>query len=154
MADRQLHEQETRFMDLMQRIDRLYEAYAKSKGMSYMSMTVLETIYEHSDDCTQKRICDETHYPKQSVNLIIKSFLTDGYIVLQETPADRRNKQILLTEKGRAYIDETVGKLWQADEAATEELTAPQREELLRLIDKYTRRYESCIRELIDSETP
>lgn len=144
-----VHEQETRFMELMQRIDRLYEEYAKAKGMTYMSMTVLEVIYEHQENCTQKLICQETHYPKQNVNLIVKSFLLDGYILLQELPADRRNKRIVLTEKGHAFAEKMVGELWQVDEAATEALSVSQREKLLKWIDIYTRHYEDGVRRLI-----
>ncbi|MDY3278484.1 MAG: MarR family winged helix-turn-helix transcriptional regulator [Eubacteriales bacterium] len=141
-------------MELMQQIGRLYEDYAKAKGMTYMSMSVLEAIYEHQQGCTQKLICQETHYPKQNVNLIVKSFLLDGYVVLQELPADRRNKQIALTEKGRAYAEEMVGKLWQVDADATEALTASQREELLKLIAIYAGRYEEGVRRLIAESKP
>lgn len=141
-------------MELMQQIDWLYEDYAKAKGMTYMSMSVLEAIYEHQQGCTQKLICQETHYPKQNVNLIVKSFLLDGYVVLQELPADRRNKQIALTEKGRAYAEEMVGKLWQVDADATEALTASQREELLKLIAIYAGRYEEGVRRLMAESKP
>lgn len=152
MAQTHAAEQETRFMELMQRIDRLYEEYARAKGMTYMSMSVLETIYEHPDGCTQKQICEETHYPKQSVNLIVKSFLLDGYVELCEIPADRRNKQIALTEAGRAYADEKVGRLWRIDQDATDCLSAPEREELLRLIGVYAESYEAGVRRLIAEE--
>lgn len=137
-------------MELMQRIDRLYEDYAKAKGMTYMSMSVLEVIYEHQEGCTQKLICQETHYPKQNVNGIVKSFLLDGYLLLQEIPADRRNKQIVLTAEGRAFAEKMVGKLWQVDKAATEALSVSQREELLRLIGLYTQRYEEGLRGLME----
>ena len=60
-------------------MDQAYEDYAKSKGMNYLSLVVLEEIYESGEGCTQKRISDETRYPKQSVNLTVKSFLDDGY---------------------------------------------------------------------------
>lgn len=103
MAELELKGQDARFCEIMQRIGHLYEEYAKSKGMTYMSMCILEAICTHPDNCTQKCICEETHYPKQSVNLIIKSFLQAGYITLEELSADRRNKHIMLTEKGRDY---------------------------------------------------
>ena len=96
-----MEEQNRRCSEMMQKIDRLYENYAKAKGMTYMSMAVLESICSHKENCTQKMICEETHYPKQSVNLIVKSFWKEGYITLEELPEDRRNKRILLTEKGR-----------------------------------------------------
>lgn len=84
MPDNTMHQQEQRFCDLMQRIDRLYAVYAKARGMTYMSMTVLECICTHRANCTQKLICEETHYSKQSVNLIIKSFWQECLVALEE----------------------------------------------------------------------
>lgn len=108
MAELERKGQDARFCEIMQRIGHLYEEYAKSKGMTYMSMCILEAICTTPDNCTQKCICEETHYPKQSVNLIVKSFWQAGYITLEEMPADRRNKRIILTEKGQDYAARTV----------------------------------------------
>lgn len=146
MAELELKGQDARFCEIMQRIGHLYEEYAKSKGMTYMSMCILEAICTHPDNCTQKCICEETHYPKQSVNLIIKSFLQAGYITLEELSADRRNKHIILTEKGRDYAARTVTPLWKIDEGATQCLTADQREDLLRLLSIYARAYEDGVK--------
>lgn len=146
MAELERKGQDARFCEIMQRIGHLYEEYAKSKGMTYMSMCILEAICTHPDNCTQKRICEETHYPKQSMNLIIKSFLQAGYVTLDELPADRRNKHIILTEKGRDYAARTVTPLWKIDEESTRCLTAAQREELLRLLSVYAAAYEDGVK--------
>ena len=150
MPDKMTQEQEQRFYDLMQKIDRLYETYARARGMTYMSMTVLESICTLQDGCTQKRICEETHYPKQSVNLIVKAFWQEGYVSLEELTEDRRNKRIVLTEKGRAYAEQSVGELWRIDEHAAAQLTDSQREELLRLLTIYTGAYEQGMRAAIE----
>ena len=137
MKSEVLQKQEARFMEKLQSIDRTYEAYAKAKGLSYMSLEILEYILEYPDNCTQKRICALTHYPKQSVNLVIKSFWQDGYVELNECSADRRNKRILLTERGKKYAGEMVAPLWRADEKATKALSDSERDILLRLLEKY-----------------
>ncbi len=147
MAELEMNAQDARFCEIMQKIDHLYEEYAKSRGMTYMSLCVLEAICTHPDSCTQKLICEESHYPKQSVNLIVKSFLQAGYITLEELPADRRNKRIVLTAKGQDYAARTVAPLWKIDEDAARHLTAPQREELLRLLSIYAGAYEDGVKE-------
>ena len=68
-----------------------------SNCLTYMSYTVLEIIYSHSDCCTQKLICEQSLYTKQTVNTIIKAFWQQGYLELKEDPADRRNKTIHFT---------------------------------------------------------
>lgn len=120
----QMQEQEQRFTEILQRMDRVYDEYAKAKGMTYMRMAVLETIYAHPDGCTQKQICTETHYPKQSVNLIIKSFLADGHVALREAAEDQRNKRITLTAHGRAMPTPLRGASGSASRATDK--TAPR----------------------------
>ena len=56
-----------KLMQQFQNMDDIYEAYAKSKGLTYLSLMVLEEICELGDGCTQKQISDDTHYPKQSI---------------------------------------------------------------------------------------
>lgn len=136
-----------RFTEITQRIDRLYEEFARAKGMTYLSMAVLDVIYDHPDGCTQKQICAQTHYPKQSVNLIIKSFLADGLVALRETPEDRRNKLVTLTARGQDFARGTVGALWDIDRRSTESLSPAQQEQLVQLLTLYADAFARGIRE-------
>ncbi len=130
-------------------MDQAYEDYAKSKGMNYLSLVVLEEIYESGEGCTQKRISDETRYPKQSVNLTVKSFLDDGYITLEEMPENRRNKRIKLNEKGRRLCEDVIVPLLGKENAAMDGMSDAERDELARLLGVYCRGYCDRVRELI-----
>lgn len=141
MSNERFGQQEARFVEKLQAIDHAYEEYAKSKGLTYMSLEILEDIVESSDGCTQKEICELTHYPKQSVNLIIKGFWESGYVELCEIKSDRRNKKIILTEAGKSYANEMVTPLWEADEKATLALSDKEREELIRLMGIYEKTF-------------
>lgn len=77
---------QNKLMQQFQSMDSAYEEYAKAHGLNYLSLMVLEEIYELGNGCTQKRISDDTHYPKQSINLVIKAFLADGIVALKELP--------------------------------------------------------------------
>ena len=88
-----------KLIEQFQNMDNAYEAYAKSKGLTYLSLMVLDEIYALGDGCTQKQISEDTHYPKQSINLVVKAFLEDGIVELRELPENRKNKGITLTEK-------------------------------------------------------
>lgn len=61
--DEIIEQQERRFLDKCQAIDELYESYAKKFGLTYMFLPVLESVFEHKNDCTQKLIAEDTHYP-------------------------------------------------------------------------------------------
>ena len=137
-----------KLIEQFQAMDRVYEEYAKSKGMTYLSLMVLQDIYQLGDGCIQKQISEDTHYPKQSINLVIKSFLQDGLVELRELPENRKNKQIFLTEKGRQYCEEVIVPLMQREEQAITQMGEDQSRELVRLIEVYGRAYCELIRQM------
>lgn len=126
-----------KLMEQFQNMDNAYEDYARSKGLTYLSLMVLEEIYELGGGCTQKRISEDTHYPKQSINLVIKAFLKDGVLELRELPENRKSKGITLTEKGRRLCAETVAPLLAQKSAAMDEIGEAESRELIRLLELY-----------------
>lgn len=137
-----------KIMEIFRRMDSAYEEYAKSVGMTYVSLSVLEEIYELGDGCTQKQISEETCYPKQMINPVVKSFIEDGLVTLREIPTDRRNKEIFLTEKGKAQCEKIVVPMLEMESAALNNMGETQCMELLRLLKLYENSYCSGINEL------
>ena len=99
---------QNKLIEQFQNMDNAYEDYAKSKGLTYLSLMVLDEIYALGDGCTQKQISEDTHYPKQSINLVVKAFLEAGIVELRELPENRKNKGITLTKKGRHLCDDVI----------------------------------------------
>lgn len=130
-----------KLIEQFQNMDNAYEAYAKSKGLTYLSLMVLDEIYALGDGCTQKQISEDTHYPKQSINLVVKSFLEDGIVELRELPENRKNKGITLTEKGRQLCDDVIVPLLRQEEAAMLEMGEKESADLLRLVELYGNAY-------------
>ena len=118
-----LKNQLAKFNHLMQGIEKVYEDYAKSVGLTYMSLTVLQIIFYAETPCTQKDICAQSHYNKQIVNAIVRGFFDKGYIRFEEVPNDRRNKFVLLTDSGKAYAYEILNPLWEIEQKALSVLT-------------------------------
>ena len=135
--DRKILEFEDQFMDCTRQMDDLYARFAKSNGLTYMSLLVLDCICDRPAGCTQKEICEVTFYSKQSVNLIVKKFLEQGFVRLEEIPEDRRNKRITLTEKGRAWADATIFRFWDAEERAMAALTEEERTLFLQTMRRF-----------------
>ena len=131
-----LKKQLAKFNHIMQGIEKIYEDYAKSVGLTYMSLTVLEIIYYSETPCTQKEICEQSHYNKQMVNTIVKSFYDKGYLMLTEVEADRRNKHISLSESGRNYADVIMNPLWKIEKQALSVLSDKERETLLEMLGR------------------
>lgn len=140
-----LKKQLAKFNHIMQGIEKIYEDYAKSVGLTYMSLTVLEIIYYSETPCTQKEICGQSHYNKQMVNTIVKSFYDKGYLMLTEVEADRRNKHISLSESGRNYADSIMNPLWEIEKQALSVLSDKEREILLEMMGRCYEEYRSAL---------
>lgn len=136
---------ENRLSEKYQSLNRSFEDYARAVGLTSMSLTVLGIIYDNPKECTQKLICEQSQYTKQSVNMIIKAFWKHGYVELVEMKTDRRNKQVKLSESGMEYADRIVGRLWKVERDVMNKITEEQREALM----VYAEVYEESIRDEI-----
>lgn len=131
-----LRKQLEKFNLIMQGIEKFYEDYAKSVGLTYMSLTVLQILYHAENPVTQKEICTASHYNKQVVNTIVKNLYESGYVTFEEVPEDRRNKYILFTESGKEYVDKIMMPLGEMEDNALLVLSEEEREKMLSMLEQ------------------
>lgn len=124
-----------RFYLAWQRLNHVYEEYAKEHDLTYISMFILQLI---DDGTTQKEICDTLYFPKQTVNKVILSFEKKGYVTLTENPGDRRARSIMLTEKGRSFQRQVISHIEKAELETFASLTEPEQQIMTDLWEKYT----------------
>ncbi|MEE4563907.1 MarR family winged helix-turn-helix transcriptional regulator [Paenibacillus polymyxa] len=117
----------------------LYDEYAKKNGLLMKTLLVLNALYYAKDGMTQKEISKRTFNTKQTVNLIIKNLLHDGYITSEEDPEDKRNKLIHMTDKGREYARKPVAHITWAEDTAMSMFTPEEQEQLVNLSRKFTK---------------
>ncbi|MBQ5783253.1 MAG: winged helix-turn-helix transcriptional regulator [Oscillospiraceae bacterium] len=147
MPEQVIREQVKQLKDSWRPIDRVYEEYAKSIGMSNTSFNVLWTIL-FNENCTQNEICKHTWVPKQTVNSVITDFYKNGLVVLEEQPEDRRTKKVKLTEKGKEYAQNAVCHIRHAEYVAMEQFTEAERELLINLFKRYA---DTCLETVLES---
>lgn len=127
-------------------IDTLYSEYARTLNLTRSSMDTLYFLYKSQNkvevQCTQKAVCEEYDLPKQTVNTIIAGFVKDGLVALGESQEDRRQKILLLTEKGKEFCAEIFQKIEQAEVRAFSKIPKEGRDMLLSLMGQYTRELE------------
>jgi DNA-binding MarR family transcriptional regulator len=82
---------------------------------------------------TQNEICGRTFQSKQTVSLIVKNLLRDGHAELAENAADRRNKIVRLTDAGRAFAEEPVRHITDAEDTAMSMLAPEEQTQLIAL---------------------
>ena len=79
----------------------LYDQYAKRHGMLMKTLLVTNVLFYAEDGMTQADICQRTFQSKQTVNLIIKNLLSDGYVTVNEMPGNKRNKIVRMSQAAR-----------------------------------------------------
>lgn len=127
------------FMEGVYALDKLYDEYAKSVGLTTVGLRVLTSIHEAGGPFTQKEISQQLGLPKQSINLVIRSLWDRGLVEMRELDSDRRNKEIWLNQQGQEYTLDIVSRLMEAFTAAFGRLSYAQRQEINHLLQEITK---------------
>lgn len=115
----------------------LYEGYAKKFGIGYKNLFVLRTLYAAPDGCTQMEICQNSLISKQTVSAVIKGYLSQGYVSMEEVCSDRRNKLVKLTQKGLEYAENIIPPIIKAEQDSMALFDDAQQELFLEMCTTY-----------------
>ncbi|OOH88616.1 MarR family transcriptional regulator [Pasteurellaceae bacterium 15-036681] len=87
-------------------IDNLVESWIEQIGLTHNHFAVLYTLANSENgQCTQKQICEEWYLPKQTVFNICKEYREKGWIEFFESPTDKREKIMRLTDLGKIQAE-------------------------------------------------
>ena len=117
----------------------LYDEYAKRHGMLMKTLLVVNVLFYAREGMTQKEICQRTFQSKQTVNLIVKNLLADGYATIAGSPEDGRSKQIWMTEAGRAYCEKVVRHITWAEDTVMSMFSPEEQKQLIDLSRTFTK---------------
>lgn len=131
-----------RFYLAWQRLNHVYEEFAKKQDLTYISMFILQLI---DNGTTQKELCDTLYFPKQTVNKVILSFEKKGYITLASNPRDKRSRSIMLTKKGREFQNTVIPAIECAELETFASMSGQEQQIMTDLWEKYT---DICISKL------
>lgn len=92
----------------------LYTKAAAILGVSYPELMVLYAL-QTMGELTQKQISESFALQKQTVNNVVKSLVQSELLQLAASQADKREKILLLTAKGKAYAQKIVLPLLKAE---------------------------------------
>ena len=117
--------------------NKIYHELGKELGLPECTMWILYTLRENDDIHTQSEMSSSMYQPKQTVNSALKKLENSGYIKLTEM-ADRRSKQVHLTDKGEALCKKTVDSIIAAENRAFSKMSEDETKTFLTLFRKYT----------------
>ena len=111
-----------------------YEMYARKHNLTARELFVLDIIwFAPNKCCLQSEICERLSATKQTISAIIKKFMKSGYVSLEVSPDDRRNKIVRFTNSGMDYVKNIIPPAANAEINAMAELSANDIKELVRL---------------------
>ena len=127
----------------------LYDEYAKRHGMMMKTLLVVNVLFYAKEGMTQTEICQRTLESKQTVNLIIKNLLAEGYVTVTEMAENKRNKLVWMTEAGRSYCEKVVRHITWAEDTAMSMFTSEEQRQLVELSRTFTKN----LTKLVNQET-
>ena len=103
---------------LMIAIEQLDQAYYKVLRTLGIKENAFVLFYAIADGkpYSQKRLCDEWAVPRTTLNTIVQEYVEKGYIRLVST--GHKEKEIVLTDAGKAFADEILTPIFAAEERA------------------------------------
>lgn len=126
-------------------LESLYHQSSLKLGLSDSVSIVLYSIYDAGYDCLLSDIYKNSGISKQTINSAIRSLEADGLLRLEQHTG--RSKRIVPTDRGRAYIRQTVARLYQAEAEAFHTWTDDEVSTYIRLMEKYI----GCLRQQIEA---
>ncbi len=91
----------------MRRSMRDFIHFVKEHGLSTTQLNTLMRLYYHNA-CPVSEIGDHLGITNAATSQMVQRLVEQGLLERTEDPADRRVKQLTLTAKGRALIDQAI----------------------------------------------
>lgn len=117
-------------------MDHVYELYAKKYNLSYTSLQIINLITE-IENCTQKKICEVSFLPKQTVNSIIKGLNKQGIVQLTIDPNNKRSKIISFTKYGLEFSNTLIPTIKNSEIYSINQLNENDRYKMIHNFEIY-----------------
>lgn len=105
-----------RIMLATNKVDGVYYLLGKQRGVNENTLAFLYALSDEKPH-SQKEVSDEWLIPRTTINSIVKTMLSSGYIEFcAETHT--KEKALILTQSGREYADKLFSEIYAAEEKA------------------------------------
>ena len=97
--------------------EKIYVANTPKIGRQSSELWLMYALND-GEPHSQKQICEEWGFPRTTLNTVTKKCEISGYLTLTAIPGKRREMQICLTEKGKAYASQILNVIYSAEDRA------------------------------------
>ena len=132
-----IRQQLREFNEILKETDAIFSNLAKHSGLSDCSFWIMYSLRDSGGECTQKELCDQWAFSKQTVNSAIKGLEKDVYIVLTPSKEDKRSKNIKLNDQGILFAKENIDFVFKLEELTLQRMNPSQRAAMIELNRTY-----------------
>ena len=147
-----LREQVRKFSVANSRIGGLYHKMVQQLELNLQENRILYAIYIDRLE-TQKQICDCYEMPKQTVNNIITALQKQGYLEINQSQQDRRQRILHLTESGKQYAEEQLRSMLHFEEQVAGRITTERYHLMVSVLEEYAQVMEQVLLEAGKTDT-
>jgi DNA-binding MarR family transcriptional regulator len=112
--------------------------FTRNSGLSMPQLSTLFRLY-HEDHCGVTGIGDHLGVSNAAASQMVERLVQQGLLERTEGPQDRRMKQITLSPKGRALVQESIEARRRWIEQLTTALTAEEQDAIVAALTLLTR---------------
>ncbi len=127
-------------------LDALYHHASLKLGLTDSASIVLYAICDNGGDCLLSDIYKQSGVSKQTVNSAIRHLERKRILYLE--PYSGRAKRVVLTETGKAYVQKTTARLFDAEAAAFSSWTEEEISAHIGFLEKYILSFREQIEKL------
>lgn len=124
-----------RFNYIITEINAAYHRAAQRIGLSDSAMSILYSVCDNGGSRALSDICRFSGLSKQTIGTSLHKLAADGYVMLDES--HRKNKTVVLTEKGAAFAEETVIPIMQIENEIFSEWSRSELERYISLTQRF-----------------
>ncbi len=130
-----LSEDMKRFNYLIHETDEAYHEAALKLNLSDSTMMILYTAWNGEGECPLREVCHLSGISKQTINSALRKLESEEILYLK--PSDSREKQICLTDKGKALAQATVRQIAEIENEIFDEWPKDDRRVYIELTQRY-----------------
>lgn len=148
-----INEQMVEFNQIYKIIDDTYHNYAKSCDLADTAFWILYSVWENKEAYTQKELCETWSYSRQTVNSALKNLEGEGIIQLLHELDNKKNKQIILTKRGKALAEKIIVPLMKAEKNSFANLSEEERALFLKLMKKHSELFREEVKKIANKSS-
>ncbi len=103
-------------------VDRLYQQWAKRHGITVTILFTLYAIHSIGDKCSPGQIVERLSLSKQTISSALDALKARGFVYCERDGLDKRSRIVRFTEEGKAYADQLLRELDEAEQLAFSEM--------------------------------